>query len=154
MSRHLPPCDHDECPPTRCLRVGSANEPRLVGCDALVMPPSGPFVTMMMDMPGGGKQGLQLDEEAARHMLLEMETWGDDCSQDSKYLRAALRENLRHNSIITILLSRFVSLHLFPADDVATKLQPVKLPDPVHPEAPARDASHSDAGGRSASGMR
>ena len=36
MSRQLPPCDHDECPPTRCLRVGKANEQRLIGCDALV----------------------------------------------------------------------------------------------------------------------
>jgi len=36
MSRQLPPCDHDECPPTHCKRAGKANEQRLVGCDALV----------------------------------------------------------------------------------------------------------------------
>ncbi len=38
MSRQLPPCDHDECPPSRCLRARNANEQRLVGCDALVLP--------------------------------------------------------------------------------------------------------------------
>lgn len=36
MSRQLPACDHDECPPTRCKRAGMANKQRLVGCDAIV----------------------------------------------------------------------------------------------------------------------
>lgn len=26
MSRELPPCDHDECGPTHCKRVGKAND--------------------------------------------------------------------------------------------------------------------------------
>jgi hypothetical protein len=60
--------------------------------------PAEPFVTMMMDLPWGGKQCLQLDEPAAREMLAEMETWGSDCSKDCQDLRADLRSKFGHNA--------------------------------------------------------
>ena len=34
---------------------------------------------------------MELDEPAAREALAEMETWGDECSQDCKEMREALR---------------------------------------------------------------
>ena len=49
------------------------------------------FLKLAMPLPTGGVHIMELDEPAAREALAEMETWGDDCSQDSKEMRDALR---------------------------------------------------------------
>lgn len=49
------------------------------------------FLKIAMPLPTGGVHIMELDELAAREALAEMETWGDDCSQDSKEMRDALR---------------------------------------------------------------
>jgi len=42
---------------------------------------------------------MELDEPAAREALAEMETWGDDCSQDSKEMRDALRAKFNEENV-------------------------------------------------------
>lgn len=49
------------------------------------------FLKLAMPLPTGGVHIMELDEPAAREALAEMETWGNDCSQDSKEMRDALR---------------------------------------------------------------
>lgn len=49
------------------------------------------FLKLAMPLPTGGVHIMELDEPAAREALAEMETWGDDCSQDFKEMRDALR---------------------------------------------------------------
>lgn len=49
------------------------------------------FLKLAMQLPTGGIHMMELDKPAAREALAEMETWGDDCSQDSKEMRDALR---------------------------------------------------------------
>ena len=50
-----------------------------------------PFLKLAMPLPTGGVHIMELDEPAAREALAEMETWGDECSQDCKEMREALR---------------------------------------------------------------
>lgn len=49
------------------------------------------FLKVVIPLPTGHTQVVELDEKAAREALVEMETWGDHCSQDCKDMRAALR---------------------------------------------------------------
>jgi len=55
-----------------------------------------PFLSMAMPLPDGTTEVLHLDEQAASEALAEMETWGEECSQDSKDLRQALRERFNN----------------------------------------------------------
>ena len=57
------------------------------------------FLKLAMQLPTGGVHILELDEPAAREALAEMETWGDDCSQDSKDMRDALRAKFNEENV-------------------------------------------------------
>ena len=53
------------------------------------------YLKVAMPMPQGGTHIIEMDEATAKECLAEMETWGEDCSQDSKELRQALRDDLQ-----------------------------------------------------------
>jgi methionine synthase II (cobalamin-independent) len=57
------------------------------------------FLKLAMQLPTGGIHMMELDEPAAREALAEMETWGDDCSQDSKEMRDALRAKFNEENV-------------------------------------------------------
>lgn len=61
---------------------------------ASVPPPDGKvFLEMQMRNADGTAMMLRLDRQSAWGLWVEMETWGDDCGQDAKDLRARLRDH-------------------------------------------------------------
>jgi hypothetical protein len=58
-----------------------------------------PFLKIEMPLPNGYIHIIELDEDAAEELLNDMEIWGDDCSQDSKDMREALRVKFANKKI-------------------------------------------------------
>lgn len=75
--------------------MGGTEEKKLTQEDEVM---SKPFLVMAMPLPDGKTRMLELDKAAAAEALVEMEKWGDDCSEDSKTLRDALRSELKKHT--------------------------------------------------------
>ncbi len=51
------------------------------------------FLKIATKLPNGETYAMELDEQAAKDALVEMESWGEDLGDDAREMRQALRDH-------------------------------------------------------------